>query len=339
MYFTSYVYTMKKLLICLSILALGVVAVTSAQAVLPANGICSYPISGYAGNNQLAFEAIDDTQITFTSPIIRDECLEIVKDFRIFYSTSLIDPSRIAEMFTSQDYQQIRLTSAQMTSTTGFQLSLGIANGLSPDVSYYAVVVPLTDYFGPTYEESPNEAGIPSQQFCFNLSEARIASGTACATFDTLRITPEEPLYAPQSTDTHGAAGTNRTLANVSHTVTGNTITLRWTAIEGGGEADLLLFNLQQEKFIRIATVRMSDERYDYTMTWDGQHLFRFRPLDGGTEIRYAVQAMKVSGTTPPTTGKIEEVPKTGPVEDFLGMLIIALLIYGGYKVYHRKNV
>jgi hypothetical protein len=113
---------------------------------------------------------------------------------------------------------------------------------------------------------------------------------------------------------------------------------LRWTSIAGGGDADILLFDLQQEKFIRLATVRMSDERYDYTMTWDGQHLFRFRPLDGGTEVRYPVQAMRgTTPTPPPTTGKIEKLPPTGPVEDTLGMLLIALLIYGGYKLYQKK--
>jgi hypothetical protein len=197
---------MKKLLICLSALTLGVVATASAQSMMPANGMCSLnAISGYTGNAQLSFEAIEDTQITFTSPTIYDKCKEVVKEFRVFYSPSLIDLSNVANLFTSLGYRDIRLTSAQMNSTTGFQLSLGIGNGLSPDVSYYMVVVPLTDYFGPTYPDSPDEAGIPSQQFCFNLSEARVESGSACATFDTLWISPpDNTLYAPQaSTNTH----------------------------------------------------------------------------------------------------------------------------------------
>jgi hypothetical protein len=196
---------MKKLLISLSAIALGVVAVVSAQSMTPANGICSYPISGYTGNNQLSFSSLEETQIIFASPTIYDECLEIVRDFRVFYSTSLIDTSNVANLFTSLDYKNVRLTSDQMSSTTGFQLSLGIGNGLAPDVSYYAVVVPLTDYFGPNYTDSSDEAGIPSQQFCFNLSEARVESGTACASFDTLWIsTPNDTLYDTQSsTDTH----------------------------------------------------------------------------------------------------------------------------------------
>ncbi|MDR2540557.1 MAG: hypothetical protein LBD11_01945 [Candidatus Peribacteria bacterium] len=337
---------MKKLAISLTSLVVGAFAFVTAQSMPAVSDLAKDLPHGYTGVNQVSFVSIDTSEIVLETPLLNDKYGEAMRDYKISYSPSFI--ADVDQAYLELSGKDFHSTSADISTAGKVKLSLGVQDGVVSTQSYYLVVTPFTTYYSPAINDK-NEIGIPSKQFCFNLLEARYGSGEDCRDFDTMFIstpTPAEtiPTLSTDGEETtdpyaqHGAASTDWSLANVTHTITGNTITLRWTAVENGGSADLLLFDLKQEKFIRLATVRMSDERYDYTMTRDGEHLFRFRPLDGGKEIRYPVQAMRVDDTLPPPP-KIEEVPKTGPVEDALGMVVIALLIYGGYKLYKKRYI
>jgi hypothetical protein len=86
---------------------------------------------------------------------------------------------------------------------------------------------------------------------------------------------PEEtnPEVAPE--DTHGSADCiSMEYANVRHTSDGKNITLTWTAVAGGGDVDIAIFNPDDEVFEKIATVKMSDEKYVYPMRWNGVQNF-----------------------------------------------------------------
>ncbi|MDR0860637.1 MAG: hypothetical protein LBO09_06805 [Candidatus Peribacteria bacterium] len=337
---------MKKLAISLTSLVVGASAFVTAQSMPAVSDLAKDLPHGYTGASQVSFVSIDASEVKLESPLLNDKYGEAMRDYKISYSPYFIDD--VDQAYLQLSGKDFRFTSANISIDGKVSFSLGVQDGVVATQSYYLVITPFTTYYSPAINDK-NEIGIPSKQFCFNLAEARYGSGEDCRDFDTMFIstpTPAETIPTlstteGESTDSyaqHGAASTDWGLANVTHTISGNTITLRWTAVENGGLADLLLFDLQQEKFIRLATVKMSDERYDYTMTRDGQHLFRFRPLDGGKEVRYPVQAMKTDDTPPPPP-KIEEVPKTGPVEDALGMVVIALLVYGGYKLYKKRYI
>jgi hypothetical protein len=74
-------------------------------------------------------------------------------------------------------------------------------------------------------------------------------------------------------------------LANVRHTSDGKNITLTWTAVNGGENVDIAIFNPEQEIFEKLATVKMSDERYVYPMRWNGVQNFMLTNDCG--EVKY----------------------------------------------------
>jgi len=106
-------------------------------------------------------------------------------------------------------------------------------------------------------------------------------------------MTHGEGKYTP----THGAAGADMNLANVTHLVVGNKVTLRWTAVNGSDKVDIFLWNPVSEVFNKLATVNMSDETYTFTATRNGEHLINFMPNNGGREKRYTFTITGLTGT------------------------------------------
>jgi hypothetical protein len=80
-------------------------------------------------------------------------------------------------------------------------------------------------------------------------------------------------------------------LANISHTTTQNRATLRWTAVDGSDKVDIFLWNPTSEVFERLTSINMSDEKYEFTLTRNGEYLVNFMPNNGGTEFRYSFLA------------------------------------------------
>ena len=87
-------------------------------------------------------------------------------------------------------------------------------------------------------------------------------------------------------------------LANISHscnpdctapTQGSKTITLSWIAVAGSDDVDIFLQDETNGTFNRLATVRMSDEKYTLQTSKNGEHIFKFVPDNGGTEVHYTV--------------------------------------------------
>lgn len=87
-------------------------------------------------------------------------------------------------------------------------------------------------------------------------------------------------------------------LANISHScnpdcntpVQGNkTITLSWIAVAGSDTVDIFLQDSTNGAFNKLATVNMSDEKYTLQTNTNGEHIFKFIPNNGGTEVNYTV--------------------------------------------------
>ena len=326
---------MKKLLISASTLALGMFAFVNAQTLPSISELLQDAEFWFGVKSPLdvvSVYSIDETKITLTSPIILDVVGEYVQNYRVTYAPHLMEDLAIATAQSLLD----SVETVEFTIKSGdrdVMMPIGIYEGLEANTTYYAIVTPI---------DSWDEFGTSSEQICFNLSEQKYEMGDACLTFEeklhpVLSVpTEHSSAWEVPSLQEHAAAKTDMTLANVTHTVNNNTVTLRWTAVDGAEEVDIFVFNIQQEKYIRVATVRMTNERYDYVMTWDGEHIFRFVPLDGGKEIVYNMNAMRAEEKeTPPV---IEKIPETGPVENTLIILVLSLLAYGGYKYYIRSR-
>jgi hypothetical protein len=314
---------MKKLALSLGAIVLSIGSITVAQTMLSITDLFNAASFGYTDQDSLIVTAIDTTSLTIESPVIKDYDGHGVVDYMITYSPYMVEDLIVTTDNTLLDTvreKKIRVSE----DTAPVVLTLGVQDGIQAETTYYALVSPIEMY---------DELGTPSEQFCFNLSQERYDIGNACFNFDE---SEEHSVSSETDTDTHSAASTrtDMPLANVTHSVSGNVITLKWTAVDGGGDIDILVFDPTLEKYSRVTTVNMSAEKYNYTMKWDNEHIFRFVPLDGGKEIVYNVNAMRVAQPDTPVIGK---VPATGPVENLLFVCLLSILVYGGYKYAKRK--
>ena len=120
-------------------------------------------------------------------------------------------------------------------------------------------------------------------------------------------------------------------LANVTHVIAGNQVTLRWTAVNGSDKVDIFLRNPTSEVFTKLSTVNMSAERYTFTATRNGEFIINFMPNNSGREKRYTFTIAGVTGTTP-TVKPIVKVPHVGPAENIVVALFITFVLYLLYR-------
>ncbi|HCB52124.1 TPA: hypothetical protein DEP21_06245 [Patescibacteria group bacterium] len=88
--------------------------------------------------------------------------------------------------------------------------------------------------------------------------------------------------------------------------------------------------------FNNVATVNMQNETYSYTANRNGEFIFQFSPNNGGKQVNYTVMMNGVS-TSPKVTPTITKVPKTGPTENIIAVILISLVFYFGYKKFYKK--
>ncbi|MEI7919326.1 MAG: hypothetical protein WCH65_03865 [bacterium] len=91
-------------------------------------------------------------------------------------------------------------------------------------------------------------------------------------------------------------------LAHISHTITQNRATLRWTSIDGSDKVDIFLWNPSTQVFDRLSSVNMSAESYTFTLTRNGEYLVNFMPNNAGTEYRYTFTANGITATSSSTS-------------------------------------
>ena len=121
-------------------------------------------------------------------------------------------------------------------------------------------------------------------------------------------------------------------LANISHTVTeGNKVVLTWKALSASANVEIQLFDKELKEFKKLATVPMSQEKFEYQAKESDQELiFNFIPRDEkGKEIRYELNVR----TESEPKAEITAVPKVGPVEDMMLIVAISVLAYAGYRL------
>ena len=83
-----------------------------------------------------------------------------------------------------------------------------------------------------------------------------------------------------------------------------------------------------EEIYKNLWAVNMSDEKFDYTMKWDGEQNFML--TNGCKDLYYKADAKR--WPEPVVT------PETGPAENVLYIAIAAIILYGAYTLFFRKS-
>jgi len=267
---------------------------------------------GYTISQKVSVDQIAVDRITIKSPVIQDELGHPIKKYTVMFSQYPL--SQILDNIALID--QAKEKTFEFT-TVGTSVNLELissVDGISPSAVYYLSVIPK-DANGILWEIS---------------NELRFKLATQ---------THGEGAYSEQTG--HTAAWANMTLANVTHTITNNNATLRWTAVAGSTRIDIFSFNPTSALFERLSTVNMSDESYTFALTRNGEYIINFVPNNGGTEYRYTfiVSGITATTTTPwTTTPTIWAIPATGPKENILIALAIAVVLYIVYRRVRAKH-
>lgn len=277
----------------------------------------------YSEFDTLACSWEDENSITISTPIMWDQYVVEVPEYRI-----IVSPYRMSELKDNRSIDTSEVIVKDVRRTAGSEtvdFTLSSEDGLELDKAYYGFIIPINDY---------DEIGNPTQETCFQLSSNMCMWWEACDALElVLNPVEEEDPVAVVDDNEHGASCSSMNLANISHTISAdNVITLRWSALPDGDSVQVGIFDPDEEVYRPLGSVKMSDEKFSYRMQWNGEHNFMItngcRP-----EVYYKVDA---SIKTPEPT--IPATPATGPAENILIIAIAAIVIYGLYNVLFRKN-
>ena len=330
---------MKKQLSLLALLALGAWAVSAAN--LDLNQVFDQNLGyGYTENQNIQALGFQDANGTKNPSkfLVKTPILKDAKDSAVGEYYVLLWDKPMVNYISGERSLNLRndLLELPVYSTMDIEgeVELGIdASAVNTGTSYYGVVVPVDDNV--LY-------GKYSREFCFNFADQRFAQGEACATFDNPKgvkvASTDNSLNALESSDDveHNAAGADMNLADISHSVKGNVITLTWTAVPGSSNVEIKVYDEKTADYQTLATVPMSQEKYEYTYENTPKELiFAFIPKDSkGKEKRYNVNVREEEDVKP----EIKNVPATGPVENVLVMAGITLMLYAGYRVFQKRR-
>ncbi len=268
----------------------------------------------YTASEKITVKEITNEKIIIESPVIKTQSSTNISKYTLMYSEySLTEILESTNLLNQTKEKSIEFTGA----TTTFTIELGTADNIDITKKYYLFVIPK-DGSGNLWEVS--------NEIWFNILEKTY--GDAGSNGTTM-------------TATHNAAGADMSLANITPEINGNTITLKWIAINWSTTIDLAVMTPGSSTFNRIATVNMNDERYSYVANRNGTYIFQFSPDNGGKSVNHSVQINSIvtsdGGTNQPQTPGITKVPKTGPKENILVITIAAFLWYLIYRKLYRK--
>ena len=264
---------------------------------------------GYAVSQKITVDQITAEKIIIKSPLIQDEFGQKITKYTVMYSQYPL--SQILETTSLLDQSKEKTFDFAATATD-ITMQLTVTwDALNPNTTYYVSIIP---------KDKNGILGEISNEIRFKLSTQ--ASGEWTAT-----------------NASHTAPGANMGLANITHTITRNQATLRWTAIDGSDKVDIFLWNPTSSLFERLTSINMSAEVYTFTLPRNGEYIVNFMPNNWGTEFRYTFVANWVVATpgTPGAKPIIGKIPATGPKENVLVALGIALVFYLVYRRLRSK--
>lgn len=277
------------------------------------NNIWDNILFGYKPNvDTISVDNISSTSITIKSPVLKDEFGDIITNYTLLYWPNTLN-QLIAEPTLISTTKEKNFTDQNVSWQSNFTMNLTTSDNINPDNIYYLVSIP---------KDSANTLWEVSNELCFRLRDKLHWEWDECA-----------------DSNMH-AAWADMSLANISHTLNGNTVTLRWIAVNGSDNVDLFLRDENAWNFNKLATVRMSAESYSFNLSKNWEHIVKFIPDNWWKEINYTFNFIweeKVSEpewTAPQTTVKPVVV---WPKENIIAVLIWTVLLYLVYKLVRRK--
>lgn len=290
-------------------LALAIVGVSFSDSVLDYLDDIGWDLLfWYATTDKISVDVIDTSFVTIKSPVLKDEFDDSIADYTLMYGEypliDILDDPSLLEYSKEKVFENL-----EFGWDTVFTMDLSTNNELNADTVYYVVVVPKDDTWN--LWEISNE-------LCFRLSDKVSGEGDECVKI--------------QVTETHWA-GWDMSLANISHTINWDRVTLRWIAVNGSDDIEIFLRNENEGTFHKLATVDMNSESYTFDVDWAGEYIIKFIPDNGGVEKNYVFNALWTITPDTPTVTPVVVWPR----ENIIAILIGTILIYVVYRVAKRK--
>lgn len=293
---------------------------------------------------------ISDNWVTFSFKKVRDDTTTEATQYRLFVSQYRVnDIMAWNDSINPADIIIKNVKWEKGNDIVNFEVNL--SDGLEPSQVYYGFITPIEEY---------DSVWRPSAEICFNLENHVLSVWEACDSLSLLYdqssdIEGSENQYGEGNAweaandewnvdwqsdenwgwEDHGAAQTcdaGMDLANVSHTISNNRITLTWTSL-WGCDVQIAIIDPTEEEYVSLWSVPMSNERFDYDMQRDWEHIFML--TNGIKEVVYKVDASRSEEVVEEW---IVATPQTGPAQNMLLIVIAAIIVYGAYSVFFRKN-
>ncbi len=261
----------------------------------------------YWSSDQISVDNIDENSVLIESPVLVDEFDDIINDYTLMYwEYPLID---VLDDPTLLDYSMEKsFENLDLDWDSNFTMELTKNDDLDEDKIYYVVSVPR-DEAGSLWEIS--------NEICFRLVDQVYWEWDECENTDV-------------SASTH-SAWADMSLANVSHTINWDRVTLRWISLDGSDEIDIFLRDEDAGTFNKLSTVDMDSESYSFDIDDNGEHIVKFIPSNWWVEKNYTFNAMGIEDTDDPTPVVTPVV--VWPKENIIAILIGTILIYLIYRV------
>ena len=282
----------------------------------------NYDDTWWYSENDLIWGDFVGWNLRVTSPIMEDIGFDNATVYFLFVSPYRIEQIRSGDP--SVDTSRIIMKEVEIaTDASNVEFQVWTPQ-LDSEQTYYGFISPVDMYDG---------FGIPSNEICFKLSTSTYNQGEGCDAFEL--VMDPEAAYQDSSAgsveqEQLGAACVGMNMAHISHVVNGDTITLKWTAVDGD-VVQVAIFDPNEEYWRSLWAVSMNDEQFAYKMQWNGEQNFML--TNGCGEVRYkADAAMK-----PAEPEKV--VPqRVGPADNLLYIAIAAIVLYGAYVLFFRKS-
>ena len=258
--------------------------------------------------------------LRITSPVTEDIGFDNATVYFLFVSPYRIE--QIKSWDPSVDTSKIMMKEVEVAlNAENVEFSLW-ASELDSETPYYGFVSPVDSYDG---------FGTPSNEICFKLSTSTYNQWEGCDAFELILNPNSEVVDDPMAVEDqqHGAACVWMDMANITHSINGDTITLKWTAVDGD-VVQIAVFDPDEAYWKSLWAVNMNDEKFTYKIQWNGEQNFML--TNGCGEVRYKADAA-IKDPEPEVVP-----PATGPAENILYIAIAAIILYWAYVLFFRKS-
>ena len=253
--------------------------------------------------------------VTITSPVVEDADIDRANIYNLFVSPYRLNQIKSSD--SSVDASRILMRKVEIgdgAENVRFEIS---PYDLDSSTIYYGFIAPV-DMF--------DVVGTPSKEICFKIDSNMCLQDTSCDSIAAMTTAQE---WWSELIEQHGAACVWMDLANVTHVVNWDTITLKWTAVDGD-VVEIGIWDSEAEVYKSLWTPKMSDEKFDYKMQWDWEQNFKL--TNWCKELYYKADAKRWEKEPEKIV-----TPATGPAENVLYIAIAAIILYGAYVIFFRK--